>query len=119
MPRPQPRRSRRRVRANESSSTACEAPFGGYRHARRQRAAWRSPKTRDRPATKGLAARKLDRERRALADRRPHRDAAVHPLDELLADVEAEARSGDAARLFRVEPVELLEDPFELSERDA
>jgi len=40
-------------------------------------------------------------------------------VDELAADVEAEAGAADAARHVRVEAVELLEDPALLGERDA
>src|SRR5207237_8542158 len=72
---------------------------------------------RSRAGRVGLRARsprQLDREGRATARRRVDPDAAVHPLDELPADVESQAAAADAVRLRRVEAVELLEDPLVL-----
>ena len=43
------------------------------------------------------------------------RQPAVHALDQLAADVEAEPAAADALGLLGVEPVELLEDPLALA----
>ena len=43
----------------------------------------------------------------------------MHRADELATDVEAEARSADAAPLVGIEAVELVEDPFLLADGDA
>src|SRR5256714_15658158 len=72
-----------------------------------------------RSALSARPARQLDREGGAAARRRLHQDTAFHPLDELAADVQAEAAAADAVRLRRVEAVELLEDPLVLLGRDA
>src|SRR5262245_44797051 len=54
--------------------------------------------------------RDLHEERGPLAVVRVDPDAPVEPVDELAADVEAEAGAADAARHVRIEAVELLED---------
>src|SRR5919201_940336 len=64
-------------------------------------------------------AGELEREGRALPRLRLDRDPAVHPLNELATDVQAEPAAADAVGLRRVEPVELLEDPLVLVGRDA
>src|SRR4030095_14112954 len=46
-------------------------------------------------------------------------DPAVHPADELAADVEAEPGSADAAVEVGVEAIELLEDAVAVADRDA
>src|SRR5581483_4676514 len=66
------------------------------------------------PASTGasayLTARQRHGERRAGVGRRLHGQRAVQPLDDLLADVEAEPGAADAAAHLHVEAVELLED---------
>src|SRR4051794_24630970 len=52
--------------------------------------------------------RELEAESGALAALGFDPDAAVHPLHELAADVEAEAGAADAVRHVGVEPVELV-----------
>src|SRR4029079_11582894 len=62
--------------------------------------------------------RQLDRERGGSPTVGDDPDPAVHALDELAADVEAEAGAPDAAREVGVEPEELLEDARLLPGRD-
>src|SRR3954451_9281991 len=61
----------------------------------------------------------LEGEGRALARLRLDPDAPVHRLDELAADVQAEARSADAPPLVGIQSIELVEDPLLLAYRDA
>src|SRR5579862_1806411 len=58
-------------------------------------------------------------ERRARAVARRDGELATHLAHELAADVETEPRAADAVGHIRIEPVELLEDPSLLLERDA
>src|SRR5258707_13365410 len=64
---------------------------------------------------RGLRRRQLHVELRAATAVGLDPDPAVHPVHELAADVEAEARAADAERQVRVEPEELLEDPVPLA----
>src|SRR5215470_20031529 len=66
-----------------------------------------------------LSGRQLEREGRPFALPRRHPDSSVHLVDELLADVEPEARTAHTAGHLRVQPVELVEDALLLDERDA
>src|SRR5207244_3480048 len=61
----------------------------------------------------------LHAEGRAFAVVRLDPDAPVVPVDELAADVEAEAGAADAASHVRIEAIELLEDAPALGCRDA
>src|SRR5262245_16756967 len=63
--------------------------------------------------------RELGDERRPARAARLDPDPAAHPVEELTADVEAEARAADTAREVGVEAIELLEDPHVLGGRDA
>src|SRR5919109_1229171 len=61
---------------------------------------------------------KLEAERGALPGDRLDPDLAVHGVDQLATDVEAEPGSTDALRHVRIEAVELLENPLLLARRN-
>src|SRR3954447_16244413 len=78
----------------------------------------RHPKCFAAPLAEGSGERQLERELRAPAGLGVDPDPALHALDELAGDVEAETGAADALRHVRVEPVELVEDPVVLLGRD-
>src|SRR5262249_13167873 len=82
------------------------------------RAGARLPSRRPDPPGLGRRERELEQEGRAGAAVRLDPDPPVHALDELPADVEAQAGTADAAALVRVQPDELLEDALLASARD-
>src|SRR4029453_18171847 len=72
-----------------------------------------------RPGLYLLAARQLERERRAAARLGLDRDVAIHPARQLAADVEAEAGSARRFRQVWIDAVEFLEDRLLLARGDA
>src|SRR5215207_2924345 len=62
--------------------------------------------------------RQVDDERRPLPFPRADRDPALHPPDELAADVQAQPGSADAPGLLGIDAVNLAEDPLLLAVRD-
>src|SRR5262249_22451447 len=83
------------------------------RNVLRPRTEFGGPRGRDR-----RRRRQLEQERRAFAGLRLQPDVAAHAADELVADVEAEPGTADAAGHLRVDAVELLEDAALLVDGD-